>query len=157
MQTDETAGAEYDKLCDFENLYRAYYMDDLVMVHEDKTYLQECRKELERVAWEERRLTFNEKTQVFPISEGVDYVGWHFFLTNTGKVIRRLRTSNKRRFKRRLKAFRKQYGAGKKTFDEITQSLASYNGHLKHGHTWKLRKNTYGKFVLTKGEEEKNA
>ena len=132
-------------------------MDDLVLVHEDKEYLQQCRKEIERVAWEERKLTFNEKTQVFPLSEGVDYVGWHFYVTGTGKVIRRLRTSNKRRFKRRLKAFQKQYREGGKTFDEIKQSLASYNGHLKHGHTWKLRKNTYGKFVLTRTTKRGNA
>ncbi|MBQ9512406.1 MAG: reverse transcriptase, partial [Lachnospiraceae bacterium] len=137
--------------------YYTRYMDDLVLVHEDKDYLQQCRKEIERVAWEERKLTFNEKTQVFPLSEGVDYVGWHFYVTDTGKVIRRLRTSNKRRFKRRLKAFQKQYQKDEKTFEEIKQSLASYNGHLKHGHTWKLRKKIYGDFVLTHAQAKEKS
>ena len=36
-------------------------------------------------------------------------------LTDTGKVIKRLRTSNKRRFKRRMKRFQKQYREGRIT------------------------------------------
>ena len=35
-------------------------------------------------------------------------------------------------------------------YDAIKRSLASYNGHLKHGHTWKLKTKIYGNFVLTK-------
>ena len=35
-------------------------------------------------------------------------------------------------------------------YDAIKRSLASYNGHLKHGHTWKLKTKIYGGFVLTK-------
>lgn len=32
----------------------------------------------------------------------------------------------------------------------IRRSLVSYNGHLRHGHTWKLRKKIYGDFVLVR-------
>ena len=74
-------------------------------------------------------------------------------MTDTGKVIRRLRTSNKKRFKRRLRVFQKQYAHGTKTLDEITQSLNSYQGHLKYGHTWKLRKHVYKNFVLIRRKE----
>jgi len=35
-------------------------------------------------------------------------------------------------------------------FETIKRSLASYNGHLRHGHTWKLQAKLYGEFVLTK-------
>lgn len=128
------------------------YMDDGVLIHESKEYLQECLKQMQELIAQER-LEFNQKTQIFPISQGVDFLGWHFYLTDTGKVIRRLRTSNKKRFKRRLKAFRKQYAQGTKTLSEITQSLNSYQGHLKHGHTWKLRKQVYQKFVLSRHKE----
>ncbi|MBR0093634.1 MAG: RNA-directed DNA polymerase [Lachnospiraceae bacterium] len=133
----------------FRIKYYTRYMDDLVLVHENKEVLKECLAEMRAYAENTLLLTFNEKTQLFPVSSGVDYVGWHFYLTDTGKVIRRLRTSNKRRFKRRLKAFAKAYSEGEKSFSEIRKSLASYNGHLKHGHTWKLRKKIYGDFVLT--------
>ena len=38
--------------------------------------------------------------------------------------------------------------------DAIKRSLASYNGHLKHGHTWKLKAKVFGDFVLTKAPKE---
>lgn len=134
--------------------YYTRYMDDLILLHEDKEYLKACLSEIQAYAKEKLKLEFNEKTQVFPISEGVDYLGWHFYLTNTGKVIRKLRSSNKRRFKRRLKSFQERYRSGEVEFAAIKRSLASYNGHLKHGHTWKLRKKIYGGFVLTKAPKE---
>ena len=46
---------------------------------------------------------------------------------------------------------------GNKSLEEITRSVASYRGHLAHGHTWKLRKKVMGAFVLThapKNEKE---
>ena len=133
--------------------YYTRYMDDLVLVHEDKAKLKACLAEITEVAQTELLLTFNNKTQIFPVSAGVDYLGWRFYLTDTGKVIRRLRTSNKRRFKRRLKAFAKRYADGEMELDQIKQSIASYNGHLQHGHTWKLQKKVYGKFVLKRATE----
>ena len=48
------------------------------------------------------------QNELLVITKGVDYVGWHFYLTDTGKVIRRLRSSGKRRFKRRLKKFMRE-------------------------------------------------
>lgn len=138
----------------FRIRYYTRYMDDLIMIHEDKEYLKDCLAELRRYAKEELKLEFNEKTQIFPVSQGVDYLGWHFYLTETGKVIRKLRTSNKRRFKRRLKAFREQYRNGQIDIDDIKRSLVSYSGHLMHGHTWKLKKKVYGTFVLTKAPKE---
>ena len=132
------------------------YMDDGILVHESKEYLKEVLARMETKA-KELRLEFNEKTQILPISEGVDFLGFRFYLTDTGKVIRRLRTSNKRRWKRRLKKYKEEYRAGDKSLEEITRSVASYNGHLAHGHTWKLRKKVMGSFVLAhapKNEKE---
>ena len=34
-------------------------------------------------------------------------------------------------------------------------SMTSYNGHLSHGHTYKLKKKIYGSFVLTKAPKGK--
>ena len=124
------------------------YMDDGILVHESKEYLNEVLRQMKEKA-KELHVEFNQKTQIVPISEGVDFLGFRFYLTDTGKVIRRLRTSNKRRWKRRLKKYREEYRVGEKSFEEIKRSIVSYNGHLIHGHTWKLRKKVMGSFVLT--------
>ena len=132
--------------------YYTRYMDDLILIHEDKAYLKEVLAGIRTFAEQKLQLEFNEKTQVFPLSQGVDYLGWHFYLTDTGKVIRKLRNSNKRRFKRRMKSFAEKYARGEITAEEIQRSLVSYNGHLKHGHTWKLKNAVYTQFVLHRTE-----
>lgn len=104
----------------------------------------------------ELHLEFNQKTQIVPISEGVDFLGFRFYLTDSGKVIRRLRTSNKRRWKRRLKKYKEEYRVRAKSYDEIKRSIVSYNGHLAHGHTWKLRKKVMGSYVLTHAPKDES-
>ncbi|MBQ6503995.1 MAG: hypothetical protein IJI57_08810 [Flexilinea sp.] len=66
-------------------------------------------------------------------------------------MIKRLRTSGKRRWKRRLKKFQRDYRNGEKSLEEIKRSMASYRGHLRHGHTYRLSKKVLAGFVLTKG------
>ena len=134
--------------------YYTRYMDDLVLLHPDKTVLNQCLREIRAYAAEALKLEFNQKTQITPIAQGIDYVGWRFYLTDTGKVIRYLRTCAKKRFKRRLKLFQKQYAARQIDYDSISQSLSSYSGHLKHGHTWKLRKKAYANLVLIRHNPE---
>lgn len=134
--------------------YYTRYMDDLVLIHEEKAYLKECLRELREIAENSLKIGFNKKTQIFPLSEGVDYLGWHFYLTDTGKVVRKLRTVNKRKFKRRLKAFERKYSRGEIAYEDIKRSLSSYNGHLSHGHAWKLKNKVYREFILKKESEE---
>ena len=130
-------------------------MDDGVLIHESKEYLNEALARMREKA-NELHLEFNQKTQIVPISEGVDFLGFRFYLTDTGKVIRRLRTSNKRRWKRRLKKYKEECRVGNKSLVEITRSVASYSGHLAHGHTWKLRKKVMGGYVLTHAPKNEN-
>ena len=114
-----------------------------------------CLAEIRAYALETLKLEFNQKTQITPMAQGIDYVGWRFYLTDTGKIIRRLRTSAKKRYKRRLKLFQRQYAEWEIDFDRIKQSLASYRGHLKHGHTWKLCRKTLGTVVLVRHAEDR--
>ena len=132
----------------FRIKYYTRYMDDCVLVHHDKEYLRECLALLRSYAENELFLTFNEKTEIFPLKNGVDYLGWHFYLTDSGKVIRKVRESTKMKYKRKLKYFREAYSRGDIELEEIQQVLSSYHAHLAHGHTYKLRRKVLGKFVL---------
>lgn len=73
--------------------YYSRCMDDGILNREDKEYLKQCLDKMEKYIRMELKLSFNEKTQIFPISQGADYLGFRFYLTDTGKVIKRLRTS----------------------------------------------------------------
>ena len=49
-----------------------------------------------------------------------------------------------------MKLYQKQYSLGQKSLEDITKSIKSYHGHLRYGNTYRLRKNVYGSFVLTR-------
>lgn len=133
--------------------YFTRYMDDCIILCKDKDDLKQCLEGMKAYVEEDLLLNFNEKTQMTTMKNGVDYLGFHFYLTDTGKVVKRLRTKSKRRWKRRLKKMKIQYRENELLLEDITRSIASYKGHLKHGHTYRLRQRVFHDFVLTK---EKN-
>lgn len=130
------------------------YMDDMVLLHPDKAVLQDALRQIRALAEDKLHMELNEKTQLFPVHNGIDYLGWHFYLTDTGKVVKRLRTQNKRKLKRRVKGLQKGYAEGRLNIEDITRSVAATNGHLLHGHTWKLKQKLYGKAVFVRRTEE---
>jgi retron-type reverse transcriptase len=126
------------------------YMDDFILLHHSKEYLRYCLREITGHCRDELRIELNSKTQVFPMRNGVNYLGWHFCMTETGKVIRKLSTQGKKRIKRRLRKLQQQYRSGEIDLTAIRRCLVSTHGHLAHGHTYRLRKKLYGGFVFTR-------
>ena len=134
--------------------YYSRYMDDCVLIHEDKEYLKHCLEIMQAYVETKLKLSFNEKTKIFPIKNGVDYLGWHFYMTDTGKIIRKVKQSTKVKYKRRLRYFQKAYAEGKINYDEIKQALSSYRSHLSFGHTYRLQKKVLGSFVLRRKSKD---
>lgn len=113
------------------------YMDDFYLIHPDKEYLQYCLKEIELIV-EDIGLKLNQKTDIFPLRNGLDFLGFHTYLTESGKVIRKLRRKSKVNMRRKLKKFRFKYDAGEMEFERIRQSYQSWRGHASHGNCYYL-------------------
>ena len=69
-------------------------------------------------------------------------------MTDTGKVIRKVKQSTKYKYKRKLRYFQAAYAQDEIQLEEIQQVLSSYRSHLSFGHTYKLQKKVLGEFVL---------
>ena len=130
--------------------YYSRYMDDGVIIHSDKDYLKHCLKELTSYLENELNLSFNEKTEIFPLKNGVNYLGWHIYLSDSGKIIRKISQQTKYKFKRNLKKMCNQYSLGEIELSDIKQVVSSYKAHLSHGHTYKLMNKCMSSFVLKK-------
>jgi hypothetical protein len=126
------------------------YMDDFTLIHHDKQYLVYCKEYLSNYL-EHIGLTFNKKTQVFPLKNGVDFLGFHTYVTETGKIVRKLRRNSKKKMKRKLRFFQREYSAGRIDLDRIRSSIASWIGHAKHGNTYNLRKKILNKYAFSRG------
>ena len=83
------------------------YMDDMILIHRDKNYLRYCLKEIEKMCNKELKLSLNKKTQIGKVKNGIDFLGYRFILTETGKIVKKLRQSSKIRLKRHLKTLNK--------------------------------------------------
>jgi hypothetical protein len=114
------------------------YMDDFFAIVETREEAAAVlRKMIDYIF--ESKLQVNEKTVIFPLSHGIDFLGFHHYLAQSGKVIRKLRRSSKIRMKRKINKFAYLLTQEKITLKEIEQSYKSWLSHIKHGDTFRLK------------------
>ncbi len=146
-QTYQAFGLIY--LCDFnhylkEDLHLKYvvnYMDDFVIIHEDKKYLNYCLEKIEKYLTNKLKLELNiNKTKINGIKNGIDFLGYRFIIKNN-KIIMKLRTRVKYNFKRKIKNLILLVNSNYIDKETFYKWLSSYNGLLKYGNC----KNLYHK------------
>lgn len=118
--------------------YYGRYMDDFYLIHEDKEYLRYCLKEI-RAYLANLHLELNQKTAIFPLRNGIDFCGFHTYLTETGKVVMKLRRSSIQRMNARLRYWSKAYPKGEVSKEDIIISFKAWNAYAAHGNTYILR------------------
>jgi hypothetical protein len=67
-------------------------------------------------------LELNNKTAIFPLKNGIDFLGFHTYLTDSGKVVMKLRRANVKKIKRKVKKWKKDFLNKKITKQKIKQS-----------------------------------
>lgn len=128
-----------DKLIKYELGIEFYgrYMDDFYLIHRDKEYLKYCLEVItEFLATLD--LTLNGKTQIFPFKNGVNYLGFHTYVTDTGKVIRKLKNQNKRNAQKKFNRMAKLVAEGKLPIEKFNASYNAWKNHISHGNCYKL-------------------
>lgn len=83
------------------------YMDDMILIHRNKGYLQYSLSKIEKKCEEELKLLLNEKTQIGMVKNGIDFLGYRHILNENGSITRKLRASSKQRLKKHLKTLHK--------------------------------------------------
>ena len=114
-------------------------MDDFYLIHHDKSYLKYC-LEVITAFLSTLNLSLNGKTQIFPIKNGVNYLGFHTYITADGKVIRKLKNQNKRNAQRKFVKMAKLLASGKISQRDFDTSYNAWKNHISHGNCYKLSK-----------------
>ncbi len=130
---------EVDRLIKEKLRVKVYsrYMDDFVLVHEDRRFLQHALEEIQKTVTE-LGLKFNSKTQIFPLKNGVTYLGFRYFFTPDGKLIKTVKKKTKRRLRWRARLLKKARLDGIIDGERVRQSLAAFHGHLKFSQSYKI-------------------
>lgn len=119
--------------------YYGRYMDDFYILCPDKQKLQCILKDV-RALMDSYGLELNQKTAIFPLRNGIDFLGFHSYLTETGAVVQKLRRDSAKRMKAKIRYWEKTYPAGEVTKEEILRSFAAWDAHAAHGDTYSLRR-----------------
>lgn len=115
------------------------YMDDFYLIHPSKEYLKWCLEVITDYL-ESLDLKLNGKTQIFPFKNGVSYLGFHTYVTKSGKVIRKVKNQNKRNAARKYLRMAKLVGAGKLSREKFEASYNAWKNHVSHGNCHSLIK-----------------
>lgn len=118
--------------------YYGRQMDDFFIIEESKERLQGLLRDIRTIVGG-LGLELNNKTAIFPLRNGIDFLGFHAYLTDTGAVVQRLRRDSINRMKSRIKYWATAYPAGEVTKDEIKDSWTAWDAHAAHGDTYALR------------------
>lgn len=111
--------------------YYARYMDDGYLLHPDKQYLQECLTKITEICNELDIKLNTKKTQIVKIERGINFLKTKFYLTDTGRVIRKPNRKGITKMRKKLKTFKTWVDNGKLTPEEVEMSYMSWQGHIK--------------------------
>lgn len=113
------------------------YMDDGYLIHRDKKVLTACLEKIKELCDKLGIVLNQKKTQIVKLSHGFTWLKTRFFLTETGKVIRRISKSSIVRERRKLKRLYKKLLAGKISMDDVRHSWASWLGYARRFRSYK--------------------
>ncbi len=119
--------------------YYGRYMDDFYLIHQDKEYLKYCLEVITEFL-KTLELTLNNKTQIFPFKNGVSYLGFHTYITDNGKAIRKLKNQNKRNAQKKFVRMAKLVASGKLPEEKFNASYNAWKNHISHGNCYRLGK-----------------
>ena len=134
------------------NVY-SRYMDDFVAVHEDKDYLKTVLREIEKKVGQ-LGLKLNSKTQIFPLKNGVTYLGFRYHVTATGKIVKTVKKPTKRRFRWRARLLKKAYLEGYINKERVKATMSAVHGHLCHSSNVKFERELNRKLQPILNEEQ---
>lgn len=123
------------------------YMDDGYLIHESKDYLRYCLEEIKKIC-DELGLHLNlKKTRIVKLRNGFTFLKIRHYLTDTGRVIRKIPHDGITRMRRKLKKLKKRVDAGLMDLEDVKQALQSWAGHTLKFDAYTTRMAMYARFA----------
>ncbi|MEA5537033.1 reverse transcriptase/maturase family protein [Crocosphaera sp. XPORK-15E] len=114
------------------------YVDDFALFSDDWDYLAAARQEIEAYLTTLRLTVHPIKSQLFETKHGANFLGFRVLPNQV-----RVRNDNLRRSRQRLIDLQYDYRYGQISLEKLVQRLQSWEAHLKHGDTYRLRQDIF--------------
>lgn len=114
----------------------ARYMDDGYLISDSKEFLQDCLARI-RAMCNVLGIKINEKkTQIVKLSHGFTFLKCRFYLTASGKVVKKIYKKSVTKMRRKLKSLRFKMDGYKLTHADIYAAFQSWRSYAKHFDAW---------------------
>lgn len=123
------------------------YMDDGYLIHKNKDYLKLCLKEIQGICSELGIVLNPKKTQIVKISHGFTWLKCRFWITETGRIIKKIHRKSVTRQRRKLKIFRWIVAEGKMTERDVRQAFQSWRSYARNFNAWHTIQNMEKMYV----------
>ena len=121
------------------------YMDDFVVIGPTKAWCHMALDTIEKRV-NLRKLRLNPKTDIYPASHGIDFVGYRHWTDHT---LPRKRTV--KRARRLFAEIQRLYEMGEVDISYITPRVASFTGYMQHCDGYQTLDKILDRFVLVRG------
>lgn len=131
--------------------YYIRYMDDFILIHSDKAFLEYAKEEITNYLSNLKFEVNQKKTKIFPVKNGIDFLGFKFTLTKTGKVLMQIRPENVKRERKKLYRLVRKSQRGELPRSSVDESYKAWRTHASKGNNYKLiqRMDIYYKSLWT--------
>lgn len=118
------------------------YMDDFFLLHKSKKHLEYCLNKIESKLNNIGFSVHPKKTHIRPLKDGFLFLGFHYHITNTGKIIMTLNSENVKHEKKKLYRQAQLLKKDEITQDKIDDCFESWANNASKGNSYKLVKRT---------------
>ncbi len=118
--------------------YYIRYMDDFILIHHDKSYLIECKARLAQMLMSLDCKFNTKKTGITRLSGGIEFLGFCFRVTKTGKVIMTINSNNVKHERKKLAKLVALVKKGERTREKADECFEAWKNHASKGNSYKL-------------------
>ena len=115
--------------------YYGRYMDDFYIISNDMEYLEHCWETIDEYV-QSIGLTLNPKTTI--MHDKLDFIGFTYSLTSTGKVLMFLNKGKKQSKKRHIAKMIRRIQSGELNVEKMVNSYSCWRSHALQGNCYKL-------------------
>ncbi len=124
--------------------YYIRYVDDFIILHNNKDDLKEYKKKIDDYLIKNLKLELHQdKSKIFPMYKGVNLLGFRVFY-----FYKLLRKRNITHFNKRLADLEEKYKKGLIEYKQVMDSIQGWFAYVMWGNTYKLRKNIIRKINM---------
>lgn len=121
------------------------YVDDYALFSDDCQTLHDARLAIEYYLSQLRLVMHPVKSQLFETRHGVNFVGFRVLPDQT-----RVCNYNLRKARRRCRQLQAAYAVGEIDVEQWLQSVRSWDSHLRHGDTYRLRQQIFQQLTFSR-------